>query len=214
MNLLLARRLCVVGAAIFIAAGPAGAAQQSASAPEPSAQRSSERELIPGAHLMTGEEREQYRLRIERAADAQEKARVRAEHIKAMDERARNLGLALRDTTAPPKGDVSRGGALHKVCFSCHGPERYTAAKARATSFFTDALIVASGVEPLVIADAASRAPATLPQDYPKMGRAQVRDLAGLRRAILRWNDYFNPKLSEQELEDLVAYLNAAYYKF
>jgi mono/diheme cytochrome c family protein len=213
MNLLLARRLCFATAAILIAAVPASA-QQSSPSNEPSAQRSAERELIPGAHLMTREEREQYRSRIERAADAPEKARIRAEHVKAMDERARNLGLALRDTMPAPKGDVSRGGALHKVCFSCHGPERYTAAKSRATSFFTDALIAASGVEPLAISAAASRAPATLPQDYPKMGRAQVRDLGGLRRAILRWNDYFNPKLSEQELEDLVAYLNAAYYKF
>jgi mono/diheme cytochrome c family protein len=214
MNLPLAQRLCLATAAIVIAAVPVNAAQRSASPPEPSAQRSSERELIPGAYLMTPEEREQYRSRIERAPDVQEKARIRAEHFKAMDERARSLGLALRDAPPASKGDVSRGGALHKVCFSCHGPERYAAAKARATSFFTDALIAASGVEPSIIADAGTRAPATLPQDYPKMGRAQVRDLAGLRRAILRWNDYFNPKLSEQELEDLVAYLNAAYYKF
>jgi mono/diheme cytochrome c family protein len=214
MNLLLARRLCFATAAIVFAAMPAGAAQQSASSQDGSTQRSAERELIPGAYLMTPEEREQYRMRIDRASDPQEKARIRAEHFRAMDERARNVGLALRDTTPPVKGDVSRGGALHKVCFSCHGPERYTAAKARATSFLTEAVLAASGIEPVAVTDAANRAPSTLPADYPKMARAQVRDLAGLRRAILRWNDYFNPKLSEQELEDLVAYLNAAYYKF
>jgi mono/diheme cytochrome c family protein len=214
MKSLSVRRLWLAAAAMLAAAMPLSAAQHPAPASDTAVQRSIERELIPGAHLMTREERESYRARIDRAADPREKARIRAEHVKVMDERARGLGLALREPVTPPTGDVARGGALHKVCFSCHGPERYTAAKARASSFFTDALIVASGVEPVVMTDAASRGPATLPPDYPKMGRAQVRDLAGLRRAILRWNDYFNPKLSEQELEDLVAYLNAAYYKF
>jgi hypothetical protein len=31
---------------------------------------------------------------------------------------------------------------------------------------------------------------------------------------VTRRNDYLNPKMSPQEIEDVVAYLNATYYKF
>jgi hypothetical protein len=46
------------------------------------------------------------------------------------------------------------------------------------------------------------------------MAKSQLRNVAGLKRAVTRWNDFFNPRLSESEIDDLVAYLNAAYYKF
>jgi mono/diheme cytochrome c family protein len=182
-----------------------------------------EREVIPGAHLMSAAEREEYRVRIQAADSAAEQARIRSEHIKAMDARARNLGLSLRREeprvqTVVPKGavgdDVKRGAALHNVCFSCHGPERYRAAGARASGFFASSLATAGGVEYVPPASASERRPDTLPPGYPKMGRSQVRNLVGLRKAIARWNDYFNPKLTEEELDDLVAYLNAEYYKF
>jgi hypothetical protein len=31
---------------------------------------------------------------------------------------------------------------------------------------------------------------------------------------VNRRNDYLNPKMTPQEVEDVVAYLNATYYKF
>jgi mono/diheme cytochrome c family protein len=182
-----------------------------------------ERELIPGAHLMTAAERDQYRARMNAAGSAAEQARIRAEHIEAMEQRARALGLSLSREVArgqpalPPetsRGDVKRGAALHNVCFSCHGPERYRAAGERASGFLTSALVTAGGIPYVPPASARERRPDTLPAGYPKMGRSQVRNLAGLRKAIARWNDYFNPKLTDEELDDLVAYLNAAYYKF
>lgn len=173
-------------------------------------------ELIPGAHLMTSTEREQYRRAMQAAKSAEEKARVRAEHVQAIDQRARSVGLTLNKEPVAVRsaGDPRRGSALHDVCFSCHGPERYTAAKERASNFLASAVATASGVEDLTIAQAAARRPDTLPAGYPQMARSQVKNIAGLRQAVARWNDYFNPKLTENELDDLVAYLNAAYYKF
>jgi mono/diheme cytochrome c family protein len=35
-----------------------------------------------------------------------------------------------------------------------------------------------------------------------------------LRREVARWGDYYNPALSEQEIEDLVAYLDRDFYRF
>lgn len=204
----------LIAAAVMMSGRPAGAAPQPA-APMEAGSRATEREVIPGAYLMSADEREQYRARMQRARDPQEKARIRAEHYRTMDERARNVGLALRDAPpAPAKGEARRGAGLHDVCFSCHGPERYVAAKRRAASYLVDALAAAGGIEEVSFEPGAKRAPTALPANYPKMGRSQVKDVAGLKKAVLRWNDYFNPKLSEQELEDLVAYLNAAYYKF
>lgn len=44
--------------------------------------------------------------------------------------------------------------------------------------------------------------------------RAKIRTLAALRKEVERWNDRMNPKFTEQEVDDLVAYLNRDYYKF
>ena len=38
--------------------------------------------------------------------------------------------------------------------------------------------------------------------------------LAALRDGVNRRNDYLNPKMSPQEIEDVVAYLNETYYRF
>jgi hypothetical protein len=38
--------------------------------------------------------------------------------------------------------------------------------------------------------------------------------LAALRREVVRWSDYYNPKLTKTEVEDLVAYLNRDFYRF
>ena len=44
--------------------------------------------------------------------------------------------------------------------------------------------------------------------------RARVKTLAALKKETERWNDRMNPKFTKQEIEDLVAYLNASFYKF
>jgi mono/diheme cytochrome c family protein len=224
MKTVIAAIVTIAGAVLTTGSALHAAEVTAQSAPTLRGEAPVEREVIPGAHLMTAAEREDYRARIQAAGSAAEQARIRAEHIEAMEARARNLGLSLRREepraaqTVVPKGavggDVKRGAALHNVCFSCHGPERYRAAGARAAGFFASSLATAGGIEYVPPANASERRPDTLPAGYPKMGRSQVRNLTGLRKAIARWNDYFNPKLTEEELDDLVAYLNAAYYKF
>ena len=44
--------------------------------------------------------------------------------------------------------------------------------------------------------------------------RAKVKSLAALKRETEKWNDRMNPKFTRQEIEDLVAWLNATFYKF
>ena len=44
--------------------------------------------------------------------------------------------------------------------------------------------------------------------------RAKVKSLAALKRVTERWNDRMNPKFTRQEIDDLVAYMNATFYKF
>lgn len=60
------------------------------------------REIIPGSELMTSQERERYRQRIRRAKTPQEEEKVRADHYRQMQERARLRGLRLAE---PPAGD-------------------------------------------------------------------------------------------------------------
>ena len=38
--------------------------------------------------------------------------------------------------------------------------------------------------------------------------------LAALRRETARWADYYNPRPTKAEIEDLVAYLNRDFYRF
>ncbi|HEX6266332.1 MAG TPA: hypothetical protein VFZ81_05495 [Burkholderiales bacterium] len=42
---------------------------------------------------------------------------------------------------------------------------------------------------------------------------AKIKSLAALRKETARWGDYYNPKFTRQEIEDLVAYLNRDFYK-
>jgi hypothetical protein len=44
--------------------------------------------------------------------------------------------------------------------------------------------------------------------------RAKVKSLTALKRETEKWNDRMNPKFTKQEIEDLVAWLNATFYKF
>ena len=66
---------------------------------------------IYGSELMTEQERNQYRQRLQAAASAEQQAQVRAEHRQQMLERANQQGL---DLVPPGQGPVY-GGALMTV---------------------------------------------------------------------------------------------------
>ena len=150
-----------------------------------------ERELIPGADQMSGAERDAYRRRMQAATTADEKAKIRAEYA--------------RTTAAPvPQplvGDPERGANLHKACFSCHGIERYTRPVTHAMATFTDSVLRASGLS-------------DIPPAPPARFKGSIQSLAALRDGVTRRNDFFSPKMTPQEIEDVVAYLNVTYYKF
>jgi mono/diheme cytochrome c family protein len=44
--------------------------------------------------------------------------------------------------------------------------------------------------------------------------RAKVKSLSALKKETEKWNDRMNPKFTRQEIEDIVAWLNATFYKF
>lgn len=98
-------------------------------------------------------------------------------------------------------GDAARGAKLHQGCFGCHGIERYTAPITYASASFFDSVLRASGLS-------------DLPPTEPKRFKGRITSLDALRAAVIRRNDYFNPQLTAQEIEDVVAYLNATYYNF
>jgi mono/diheme cytochrome c family protein len=98
-------------------------------------------------------------------------------------------------------GDAARGAKLHQGCFGCHGIERYTAPITHASASFMDALLRASGLS-------------DLPPAEPQRFKGRIASIDALRAAVVRRNDYFNPQLTPQEIEDVVAYLNATYYRF
>jgi len=63
-----------------------------------------QREIIPGSELMTTQEREQYRLRLRGAGTTEERERLRAEHVKSMEGRARLQGLSVSDPSRERRG--------------------------------------------------------------------------------------------------------------
>jgi mono/diheme cytochrome c family protein len=157
-----------------------------------SAMPTAERELIPGADRMTSAERDAYRRRMEAATTPEEKARIRAEYVKAAD------------APAPPRplvGDPVRGASLHRACFSCHGIEQYVAPVTHAAASFIDSVLRASGLS-------------DLPPAEPARFKGKAKSLSALREGVTRRNDYLSPKMTPQEIEDVVAYLNATYYNF
>ena len=156
------------------------------------AMRAGEREVIPGADRMTSAERDAYRRRMETATTPEEKTRIRAEYAKAADEPA---------PARPLVGDPVRGATLHRACFGCHGIERYVAPVTYATASFFDSVLRASGLS-------------DLPPAEPARFKGRIKSLAALREGVNRRNDYLNPKMTPQEIEDIVAYLNATYYNF
>jgi hypothetical protein len=94
-------------AAVMLAAAIDVAGQQQSQSREQAQARTQERagkrEIIPGSELMTAKEREDYRRRYAAAKTDAEREKVRSDHIKAMEERARLRGLRL-DLPARPKG--------------------------------------------------------------------------------------------------------------
>ena len=98
-------------------------------------------------------------------------------------------------------GNAERGAKLHQGCFGCHGLERYTAPVTRFSASLMDSVLRASG-----LSDEAPPRPARF--------QGRIASLEQLRAAVVRRNDYLDPKLNAQEIEDVVAWLNATYYKF
>ena len=42
----------------------------------------------------------------------------------------------------------------------------------------------------------------------------EIKSLPALRQEVARWGDYYDPALSEQDIDDVTAYLNANFYQF
>jgi hypothetical protein len=179
--------LVLGGAAAALAADPGAA--RTAAAP---VVQVTDREVIPGAEWMTPAERETYRRRMSAAATAEEKGNIRAEYVKAADKGA---------PVAPLVGDPVRGATVHSACFSCHGIERYVAPVTYAAATLIDSVLRASGLS-------------DLPPAEPTRFKGRAQSLTDLRAGVIRRNDLLNPKLTPQEIEDVVAYLNVTYYKF
>ena len=186
----------VIGVSISLALAPVIVAMTTAApAPAWAAENPAsevQREVIPGADRMTSAERDAYRRRIEAAVTPEEKARVRSEYGNGGTGQAPELPLV---------GDPVRGASLHRACFGCHGIERYVAPVTSAAASFIDSLLRASGLS-------------DLPPPPPTRFKGRIGSMAALRDAVGRRNDYLNPKMTPQEFEDVIAYLNATYYKF
>ena len=187
--------IAVVGSVfLLLVSGYAGGADPGTPKVEvpPTAANAPEREVIPGADHMSSAERDLYRKRMAAAATSEEKARIRNQYA-----------ASKQVPTAPASlvGDPARGANLHQGCFGCHGIERYVAPVTYAAASFLDSVLRASGLS-------------DLPPAEPRRFKGRVQSLSALRDGVMRRNDYLNPKMSPQEIEDVVAYLNATYYKF
>ena len=184
--------------AVVMNAAAMDAAQGTAAAAKATAATVTERELIPGAEWLNDAERDAYRRRMAAAATPEEKAKIRAEYAKA----AELKDGAGKAAGAPALvGDAAWGANLHQGCFGCHGIERYVAPVTYAMATFTDSVLRASGLS-------------DIPPVEPKRFKGRAASLASLREGVIRRNEFLNPKMTPQEIEDVVAYLNAAYYKF
>jgi len=42
----------------------------------------------------------------------------------------------------------------------------------------------------------------------------KVKSLTTLHKEVARWGDYYNPALTEQDVDDVTTYLNTHFYKF
>ena len=71
-------------------------------------QRTKAQEKIYGSQLMTNQERNEYRAQLRAAKTYQERERIRLEHHKLMQERAKERGITLPDEP-PVKGGNIKG---------------------------------------------------------------------------------------------------------
>ena len=105
MNTIISTLIAAGAAIVMLAAAGESAGQAQVRQRDQVQQRTQERagrrEIIPGSELMTSAEREAYRRRYAAAKTDAEKEKVRAEHIAAMQERARVRGLQLVEPRAP-----------------------------------------------------------------------------------------------------------------
>ena len=186
--------LVLLGASSFAAPNQGAKDTEKATGAASPATQAVERELIPGADRMTSAERDAYRRRMEAATTAEEKAKIRAEYAKAPNAPA-------PAPAAPLVGDPARGAALHRGCFGCHGIERYVAPVTYAAASFLDSVLRASGLS-------------DLPPAEPIRFKGRAKSMAALREGVNRRNDLLNPKMTPQEVEDIIAYLNVTYYNF
>ena len=97
----------VVAAAVFLVVAVDSYSQaqirQRDQVQERAQEKTRRHEIIPGSELMTSAEREDYRKRYAAARTDAEREKVRTEHIKAMQERARQRGLQLAEPAAAAK---------------------------------------------------------------------------------------------------------------
>jgi len=93
------RKAALIGMALLLFAGAARAQDQTRTPDQTRAQ-----DQIYDSHLMTPQERANYRARMQSAKTAQEREQIRAEHHEPMQARAKERGVTLLDQ--PP----ARGG--------------------------------------------------------------------------------------------------------
>lgn len=189
-----------IGICILLAACAAtnAAAQEPARGSNGPAAPAAERQLIPGVDGMTSAERDTYRRRMEMATTPEDKAHIRAEYEKTASVKT---APAQGSSAEGLVGDPVRGASLHRACFFCHGIERYVAPATHATATFIDSVLRASGLS-------------DLPPPKSTRFQGRITSVADLRAGVTRRNEFLNPKMTPQEIEDVVTYLNVTYYKF
>lgn len=96
------KRVLMVSAVVAVLSGSAGLALAADPEPAQLKAQTQKQEQVYGSQLMTQQERNEYHARIRAAKNARERERIRLEHHKAMQERARERGLTLPDM--PPAG--------------------------------------------------------------------------------------------------------------
>lgn len=102
MSTIFQSAIAVAAAVVLLMAAADAAAQEQMreQVKQRTQERAGQREIIPGSELMTSSEREDYRRRYARAKTVTEQEKVRAEHVKAMEGRARLRGLQLAQPVA------------------------------------------------------------------------------------------------------------------
>jgi hypothetical protein len=67
---------------------------------------------IYGSQMMTQQERDQYRQKMQTAKTAEERERIRAQHHEQMKQRAQARGITLPDQPPAGRGPASAGGGM------------------------------------------------------------------------------------------------------